>query len=130
MSRSWSGSSRVADRRAVTAARPLVGIVPVRTAHLSLSVGAMKSAAGTLIEATGFRAPLPRVPEVRSPFPSRVNRYTAEAEHRALQWAQRIGLIGPAEVAALARQRFGQLAGRCHPDFGLVRLSDICRWYL
>jgi hypothetical protein len=77
----------------------------------------MKSAVGT-------------VPEVRSPFPSRLNRYTDEAERRALHWAGRIGLIGAAEVAGLARQRFGQLAGRCHPDFGLVRLTDICRWYV
>jgi len=90
----------------------------------------MDSAAGTLIGTTGFRVPLPRVPEVRSPFPSRVNRYTAEAERRALHWARRVGMIGPAEAAALTAQRFGQLAGRCHPEFGLVRLTDICRWYL
>jgi selina-4(15),7(11)-diene synthase len=70
------------------------------------------------------------VPEVRSPFPSRLNRYTAEAEARALLWARRIGLIGAAQARGLAGQRFGQLAGRCHPDFGPARLTDICRWYL
>jgi len=70
------------------------------------------------------------VPDVRSPFPSRLNPYTAEAEERALRWAQRVGLIGPAEAAALAKQRFGQLGGRCHPGFGLARLTDVCRWYL
>jgi hypothetical protein len=73
--------------------------------------------------------PLP-MPDVRSPFPSRLNPYTEEAERRALRWAQRVGLITPAEVAALAKQRFGQLAGRCHPGFGLARLTDVCRWYL
>ena len=90
----------------------------------------MKNASGTVVNQTHFRTPLPRVPEVRSPWPSRLNRYTGEAERRALHWARRIGLIGPAEVAVLAGQRFGQLAGRCHPDFGLSRLTDICRWYL
>ena len=90
----------------------------------------MKNASGTVVNPTHFRTPLPRVPEVRSPWPSRLNRYTGEAERRALHWARRIGLIGPAEAAVLAGQRFGQLAGRCHPDFGLSRLTDICRWYL
>ena len=79
----------------------------------------MKNASGTVVNPTHFRTPLPRVPEVRSPWPSRLNRYTGEAERRALHWARRIGLIGPAEAAVLAGQRFGQLAGRCHPDFGL-----------
>ncbi|OLB78421.1 MAG: hypothetical protein AUI14_13475, partial [Actinobacteria bacterium 13_2_20CM_2_71_6] len=74
--------------------------------------------------------PRPRVPVLRSPFPSRLNRYTEEAEGRALRWARRIGLITPEEVTALARQRFGQLAGRCHPDLGRAALVDICRWYL
>ena len=90
----------------------------------------MKNASGTVVNPTHFRTPLPRVPEVRSPWSSRLNRYTGEAERRALHWARRIGLIGPAEAAVLAGQRFGQLAGRCHPDFGLSRLTDICRWYL
>jgi len=71
-----------------------------------------------------------RLPDVRSPFPSRLNPYTGEAERRALRWARRVGLITSAEVVALAGQRFGRLTGRCHPGFGLTRLADVCRWYL
>ena len=71
-----------------------------------------------------------RLPDVRSPFPSRLNPYTGEAERRALRWARRVGLIASAEVVALAGQRFGRLTGRCHPGFGLARLTDVCRWYL
>jgi hypothetical protein len=76
------------------------------------------------------RAGDPRVPVLRSPFPSRLNRHTRDAERQALRWAERVGLVDPAEAAALARQRFGWLAGRSHPDLGLRGLVDICRWYL
>jgi hypothetical protein len=71
-----------------------------------------------------------RVPVLRSPFPSRRNRHDEEAERRALHWAVRVGLAGPVEATELGRQRFGLLAGRCHPDVGLRALVDVCRWYL
>src|SRR5438874_1425953 len=89
----------------------------------------METAIGT---ALGERVdpPVPVVPVLRSPFPSRTNRYAEEAERRALRWARRTGLIDPAHAAGLAAQRFGQLAGRCHPDLGLARLADVCRWYV
>jgi hypothetical protein len=70
------------------------------------------------------------VPVLRSPFQSRRNRHAEEAERRALRWAVQIGLTSPGESTLLERQRFGLLAGRCHPDVGLHRLVDICRWYV
>jgi hypothetical protein len=76
------------------------------------------------------RVPVLRVPVLRSPFPSRRNRHDEAAERRALRWAVRIGLATPGEAALLQRQRFGLLAGRCHPDAGLPGLVDICRWYV
>jgi hypothetical protein len=71
-----------------------------------------------------------RVPVLRSPFPSRVNKYTAEAERLALRWAEQTGLVTAREATGLGRQRFGLLVGRCHPELGLARLADVCRWYL
>jgi hypothetical protein len=70
------------------------------------------------------------VPVLRSPFASQLNQHTDRAERQALTWAERVGLVPAATVAAVARQRFGLLAGRSHPDLGLAALTDICRWYL
>jgi hypothetical protein len=72
-----------------------------------------------------------RVPVLHSPFASRLNPYAERAERRALSWAARIGLVDPdTELAQLARQGFGRLAGRSHPDLTLAALADVCRWYL
>jgi hypothetical protein len=69
-------------------------------------------------------------PVLRSPFASQLNRHTDRAEQHALIWAERIGLVPAAALPELARQRFGLLAGRSHPDLGLAALTDVCRWYL
>jgi hypothetical protein len=72
----------------------------------------------------------PHVPTPGLEFPSRANPHAADAERHALRWAERVGLADARAAAGLARQRFGLLAGRCHPDLGRLRLADVCRWYL
>ncbi len=77
---------------------------------------------------SGYRL---RVPELRSPFPSALSPYAARAERTALSWAGRIGLVpGERALGMLARQGFGRLAGRAHPDATPDDLADVCRWYV
>ena len=78
----------------------------------------------------GAAATAPVVPVLASPFPNRVNPYAAGAQGQALRWARRLGLIRSAETGALAAQRFGRLAGRCHPGLTPGPLAEVCRWYL
>jgi len=88
----------------------------------------MNSAVGTAMGGAGVAVPV--VPVLRSPFPSRVNPYSGQAEQQALRWARRLGLVRSHDLAALAGQRFGHLAGRCHPELAPAPLSDVCRWYV
>lgn len=75
--------------------------------------------------------PLPQValPELRCPFPARVNRYAEMAHRHTLEWVRRFGLVTDKNaLRRLEASRFGWLAARAYPNAAAEELMLVSDW--
>jgi Terpene synthase family 2, C-terminal metal binding len=69
------------------------------------------------------------LPELNTPFPSRINPLVDEAEQECRSFMRRFGLVTSEKAAAhYDAHRFGEQTARCYPDAALPELRIVVGW--
>ena len=72
------------------------------------------------------------VPELRSPYPARVNAHLGEVRPQVKDWARQVGMLaeGVWDEARYDRVDLASWVAHTHPEIDARRLAAVAKWYL
>lgn len=71
------------------------------------------------------------IPEIRLPFPVRLNSHVENTHARSIWWVSHFGLVGnEIELQRFCKARFAQEAAYTSPDASLEALTIVTYWYI